>query len=678
MPTLVPVSPEELRVIKGLTPVSASEVPPAKKPLWQNAVGEAWGGLMDMARMVGGPGATRLYTEKALNAPTVAGVPTQGDPEFHNSYAGRAIRFAVPSALPLGGKGPLGLALSSAVGGGIGAASGLASKAAEDANLSAPAQMAVTMLPSLLASGGVAATKGLIRGGPSKGREIAANMDALEAKGVTDYALSQVAPEGNLRIPYFEQGAGFAFGGKTVFEKTARAQADQMQSHLAKVAGGTVNQADEAGKAAWKGLFGEKGWVSRAKENEKVLWGPVDAALEKAKVDVVTPPTYGNFTPEMAANLGRGKKPTVSQELGVRPTNYEKALKEIVGSFDSPNQSAAYSGDKVAAAERLAALQKDGGRMTFNDFKEARRIIGEANSGSRLIPAEKGLSVQQAGKLWGALMDDYRALAAKEGIANEFAAAHSYSKNYHETSRNFFKTIFGKEHEPAKIIEEIASGNFQQPGKWRALKESLDPKDYNELQQYVVNRLGVPPGSSAADWSLMTLHTNYKNAFGSSAKSGNAVADEVLGPKGDAVRDGMEAMFKVAEKTKQGAAIMFNSSGTAGSGIAGSSIQAILTGIAKAGPQLLAGGVGAAAGGGLGLAAGIATGAGMVNGAARLMTSPRFGRWLSKTAMQSTARLPAAVVALSQTPLETQEMEEAKAAFLEEYNRQFGQQTPAP
>jgi hypothetical protein len=84
-------------------------------------------------------------------------------------------------------------------------------------------------------------------------------------------------------------------------------------------------------------------------------------------------------------------------------------------------------------------------------------------------------------------------------------------------------------------------------------------------------------------------------------------------------------------------------------------------------------GVGAAAGAaatggaGAGVAAGIMAGAGLTNAGARLFTSPRFARWLSKTAFQTNARFPSAIIALSQTPLESPELEEAKAAFLEEY-----------
>lgn len=626
--------------------------PNPAKGLFQNIGAEALGGFSDLDQMLRTP----LPLGQAIQGVMgIEGPPLQGDPEFHNSGFGRGIRYAAPSAIPLGATTNAGRALTGLYGATGGFLAGVADKAAEDSGASGLERLGANVAPIIGLMGVTSGVKGVLRGSAAKGREMAANADELERLGITDYSVSQISPEGNFRLPFLEKTLSFAYGGQGEFRKLGVKQTEQLIEATRKVAGGSLDQADQTGRVIWNGLFRDKdGWVSRSRQAEETLWKPIDEALQRATV-------------QTGDSVGMAY-----EKVGVRPTNYERALKEILGQFDSPNQAQAVGADKVAAASYLEALAKDGGVMTFSDFKQLRREIGEANSGSRLIPGERSISDKQAGKLWAALMDDYRELAAKYGVEKEFAAAHSFTKEYHNTSRTFFKTLFGKDAEPTKVIDEFVQGNYQQPEKWAKLRQAVDPEEFAQIQQYVVNRLGIPSGSSVANFSLETFHTNYKNAFGASAKSGNYVADAVLGKRGTGVRDGMEALFKIADKTKQGSALLFNTSGSAGSGIAGASMQAILTGLMKSIPQIAGGGIGAAAGGPLGLAGGIAAGAGAVNVLSRLMTNPRFGRWLANNAFQSPARLPGAITVLAKTDLGSDEAEEAKQMFIDKYNELFG------
>jgi hypothetical protein len=615
-------------------------------PTWQNIAGEALGGFADIDQVLRTPAPLGAMIQAAtgMNAPGARGTPPlMGDEEFHNSAMGRGIRFAAPSAVPAGASSTAGKVLTSAAGAGAGFLSGVIDKSAEDANLPAWQRTLATMSPLVGLMGLTAGAKGLARGGPSKGREMADNIANLEKLGITDFSVAQVAPEGNSRLPLVDRGLSFGFGGQGEYKRLGQAQTAQIQSTINKLAGGTLDQADDAGRIVWDGLFAKKtGWVSRSKIAEKAMWSPVDDAFAKGRPIV-------------------------------EPKRLDAALRQIVGAYDNPGLGEAMGADKVAAKKLLDTLEAAGGKLTYDDFVQLRTDIGELNSGSKLIPGERSLSSKQAGKLWSAMLDDYFEMSSGLGVEKELTAARAYSGKYHENSRNFFKTIFGKEAEPTKIIDELVAGNFQQPSKWNALRDALDPQDFAKTQEYVINRLGVPSGSSQASWSLETFHTNYKNAFGSSAKSGTSVADAVLGKKGTGTRDGLDALFQVASKTKEGSALLFNTSGTAGAGMAGSQLQAIFQGLAKVGPQMIGGGIGAAATGtGVGLAAGAVGGAVTVNLAARLITNPRFGRWLAKTAFQSPARLPGAITVLAQTPLGDEEAELAKSYFLNTYYDLYG------
>lgn len=648
----------------------AAPVSAPQKSLLQNIAGEALGGFTDLDSLLPSPAPFGAMIQSLLG---VKGPDTQGDADFHNSAVGRGVRFAAPAVVPGAGVTKLGKAANTLTNAGAAFAGGALSKVAEDSGQNGIVQTAAALLPTLGVAGVQGAAKYAIRGGRNAAQEMMENIKSAEGMGLQDFSASQVGPTGNSRLPLLERATSFVFGGQGPFQELGRKQSAQLNAQAERIAGGTLDDAEAAGKAVWNGLFAQKaGWVSRAKASEKSLWAPVDEAIEKLTVTVPDPPARSNFTPEMRANLGR-PDPTKEVNLVEAPA-IQQALEDIVKSYDDPAMAAALGGDKVGAQTLLDAIKKAGGKMSYNDFKNLRNELGELQSGALIVPGERGINSRQAGKLWAAMVDDYAGLAAKAGVDNELSAAREFSKKYHENSRNFFGTIFGKEAEPTKIMDEIASGNFQQPAKIRALRESLGAPEFSKMQEYVINRLGTPAGSKTGTFSLETFHTNYNNRFAGAGRSGEAVADAMFGAKGSATRDALETMFKLAEKTKEGSALLFNTSGTSGSGIAGASLQAILGDLAKKTSNLAAGAATGAAitGGAPGIAGGIVGGAVLGNLSARLFTSPRFARWLSKTAFQSNARLPAAISALAQTPMESEDLTQARDEFIRLYQERAG------
>lgn len=659
----------EIRRQRVVTPTASMVPSPPKKGMLANIAAEALGGLSDLEQLLPGPPVGALIR----TATGIKGPPREGDFDFHNSTIGRGVRFAAPSAIPIGGAATrAGAVVNTATNAASGFLSGMASKYAEDKNLPPWQQALVSLLPVAGVAGLTGATRVSLRGTPGSAREMQANINQMGEMGVTDFSMSQVAPTGSSRIPLVERGTSFAFGGQGPFQTLGQKQATQLKAQAEKIAGGAVDQAETAGTAVWDGLFAEKtGWVDRAKKTEKALWSPVDAALEKAMVQFDTPANPGVWDDKLLQFTG--KTDAVSGTThAVEVPGIVKALERIVKQYDDPALAQALGGDKVGATTLLDAIKAKGGKMTYKDFTNLRNELGELQAGSLLAPSERGISATQAARLWSGMLEDYSSLAAKYGVDKELGAAREFTKQYHRNSRSFFKTIFGKEAEPTKIIDEIAVGNFQQPAKLRALSEALGPQEFGKLREYVINRMGTPAGSKSGTFSLETFHTNYNSRFAGSARSGNAVADAMFGPKGTATRDGLEAMFAMSEKTKQGSQMLFNTSGTAGSGIAGASIQATLgdltkTAIQKFGTLGAAASAGGVAMGGPGIAGGIMAGAAATNVVARLFSSPSFARWVARTANQSTARLPAAITVLSQTKMESAEMEEAKQQFIAAY-----------
>lgn len=664
----------EIRRQRVAAPAASMTPAPPKKSLLANVAAEALGGFSDLDKLLPGPPIGALVQTMT----GIKGPPKEGDFDFHNSSIGRGARFAAPSVLPVGGAATkAGAAINTVTNAASGFLSGMASKYAEDKNLPSWQQALVSMLPVAGVAGLTGATRVALRGTPGSAREMQANIEQMGDLGVTDFSMSQVAPTGNSRIPLIERGTSFAFGGQGPFQALGQKQSAQLKAQAEKIAGGTLDQAETAGTAVWEGLFAEKrGWVDRAKKTERALWSPVDAALERAMVQFDTPANPGVWDDKLLQFVGKTDAVSGSTHA-VEVPGIVKALEGIVKQYDDPALAQALGGDKVGAARLLDAIKAKGGRMTYKDFTNLRNELGELQSGSMLAPSERGINARQAARLWSGMLEDYSSLATKYGVDKELGAAREFTKQYHRNSRNFFKTIFGKEAEPTKIIDEIAVGNFQQPAKLRALREALGPQEFGKLQEYVINRMGTPAGSKSGTFSLETFHTNYNSRFAGSARSGNAVADAMFGPKGTATRDGLEAMFAMAEKTKQGSQMLFNTSGTAGSGIAGASIQATIGDLAKSAAQKFGtlgatASAGGAAFGGPGIAGGIVAGAVGTNVVARLFSSPSFARWVARTANQSTARLPAAISVLSQTKMESAEMEEAKQQFIAAYQARAG------
>lgn len=677
-----PDNATEAQVLAYAQQQAMAAPPPAEpkqntKPFWKNALSEIYGGLTDIdpAKALGAPVPLGAAIE-ALTNPGGKGVelPQMGDPQFHNSATGRGFRYVGPALIPMGKGTIAGKAAGTVANAGAAYFSGVLDKMAEDRNAPAWERVAANLAPAVGLLGLQSAVRGGFRGGPNAASEMRQNISNAESIGIKDYSVGQVAPENNSRLPLAERAISYLFGGQGPFSKLAKTQGEQAQASLENVAGGSANQADQAGATVWRGLFGENGWVSRTRAAEKGKWAPVDAAIQKATVDVPVAEVKPVWN-EQTQMFSGGSPARVDKVPGLKPTNYRKALEDILGTFDDPKQGAALQSDKVAAKSLLDALDANGGVMTVNDFQQARNLIGESNSGSKLVPGERSLSDRQAGKLWAAMLEDYKTLADQHGVSAEFEAARKFSKDYHVKSRSFFKTVFGNEAEPTKIIDEMVSGNFQKPAKWQALRQALAPEDFKQVQEYVINRLGVPGGSSANNWSLATFHTNYKNAFGSSARSGNAVADSVLGKVGTPTRDALETLFKFADKSKQGAQVLYNSSQTAPAIMASGTVDQIIKGLMRSVPAAVgAGGAAAAGAPAAGAAAMAVAGVGANNMLARAMTSPRFARWIAKSSLSGPERIPAALAVLSKTKLETPELEDLKNEFIKQMSIDRGNQ----
>lgn len=296
---------------------------------------------------------------------------------------------------------------------------------------------------------------------------------------------------------------------------------------------------------------------------------------------------------------------------------------------------------RVAELEEIAASTD--GRLPFEAIKKLRTLVGNEISDSTIasdVPRSKWKA------LYAALSDDMgEAVAGSKQGTEAWRRANRYTRAGLNRIESI-ESVIDKAGGPEAIFRAATSNTRDGATTLRAVMQSLDKDGQKTVSATVLRRLGIANPSNQDDlgeqFSTSTFLTNW-NKLSPEAK--RTLFDR-YGPR---FREDMNQIAKVAANLREGSEVFRNPSGTARQqalwSTTGGFVLSVLTGRVD-------------------VAAGIAAGVGGANLTARLMTNPRFVRWLAQSTRHPTAHTPSLINQLAQEARKTGDADLAEAVAL--------------
>lgn len=487
---------------------------------------------------------------------------------------------------------------------GVGAVTGgVASEVAREAGAGVVGQtvagLAGGIAPSLVTGAAQATVRGAFRGGEQGRQQVGRNVQTFERAGTTpsvgqatENRVSRAAETMLSRVP----------GGAGSLAKKADTQAGELatriEANASRLAGNT--SAELTGRKISKAITGTGGFVERSKATQGALYDKLDQQIPAA-------------TP-----------------TGV--TNTQSALKELTKvDPGAARTTASLVNPKIKQIADDLAADAVGGTVPYSTVKALRTRIGEQLDEGLLADMPQ----KQLKRLYAALSQDLGEAATAAGPAAR--AAWQRANNYTrarigrlEVLDNVVQKAGGGE----AIYKAATSGLADGATKLRAVMRSLDEEGQKAVSATVLRRLGRSINSQQDElgekFSTETFLTNW-NKLSNEAKS--TLFDRFGGQYS---RD-INALSKVAANLREGSAVFRNPSGTS-----------------QGAAQIATASAGAAALTSLFTSGNVVPGLGVAGsvlgnyGAARLMTNPRFVRWLAVSTKLPKSALTSQINGLSQ------------------------------
>lgn len=303
----------------------------------------------------------------------------------------------------------------------------------------------------------------------------------------------------------------------------------------------------------------------------------------------------------------------VPVDMPVPLTNTQSLLSKLTAVDPAaPNISGAViPNDITTLAENLSkdlALKPGANSLPYKALKEFRSDFGQGLFDFTLTP---DASLAQRRDVYRALGNDIEAAVNAQGPAA--SGALSRANAYYKTTQGQLEQlerVVNKAGGPEKIYSAVMSGSAEGGTTIKRVMEAVPDDAKKALTAAVLNRMGRPTpaqaGMAAEQFSPSTFMTNWN-------RLSNEARTELFGHYGPGYAKDMDQIARVADNIKTGAKVFANPSGTAGKA------SAYTYGAALVG-SLFTGGTPYLAGAGL-----------MANGAARLLTNPRFVKWLARS-----------------------------------------------
>jgi hypothetical protein len=301
-------------------------------------------------------------------------------------------------------------------------------------------------------------------------------------------------------------------------------------------------------------------------------------------------------------------------------SNTTGALKSLTNPVPgSPNISTQLANPKIARIAQAIVSDDQSGTLSFESLKQLRSAIGrEAFSSDMLIDAAPRAQMKA---LYGALTEDMRQAATRAGPGAElaFKRANQYYSALNQRVDDFLNGLSRKA-EPEKIFAAIQSNTREGGQMVTAVMRSLSQHERRAVTSAVLQKLGrATAGNQDAAGEVFSSDvflTNW-NKLTPRAKFSLFSSEPGLSQSLDAIASAANAIRKSQR-------VLANPSGTG-------QVVTSAAAVSSAGIGLFTNPWVTASVGGLFL---------IGNGAARLMTSPAFVRWLASSAKSRSADIP--------------------------------------
>lgn len=279
------------------------------------------------------------------------------------------------------------------------------------------------------------------------------------------------------------------------------------------------------------------------------------------------------------------------------------------------------------------------GKLPYEALRKLRTLVGGELENTSLVsdvPRSKWKAV------YAALSQDMEAAATTPEAKRALDRANRYF-NARATRIDDIDRVIDRNGGPEKIYQAVMGGVKDGGSTLRSVMQSLPEEGQKAVTAAALRRMGLAnPGAQDAAgeaFSAATFLTNWNKA---SPEARRALFDRY----GPGFSSDLDKIAKVAARIKEGGQAIANPSGTARQGAQ----FAYWGGL---GGALMTGQVGAALGLGLG---GIGSNIG-----ARLMTNPRFVKWLAAATEKPVGALPAQINVLKRLASESRDPEIAEA-----------------
>lgn len=439
-------------------------------------------------------------------------------------------------------------------------------------------------------------TKRVFRGG-EEGRQ-------RTAQAVQDFANSGTTPSvgqatQTRRTQATESLLARTPGAAGRIVQKAEEQGRQLGTNIERLAAQLAPRAsgEQAGRAIQRGVSGPGGFLERFK---------AQSAANYNEIDKFVPPD----TKVSASNA----QATLAQ-LATPMKGAEKTSGALINSRVSTLRD--------ALDEDLAA---NSGALPYKALKDLRTMVGEEMAGA---PFGGDVSSAVWKRLYAALSKDLEAAAT--GAGPKAKAAFDRANHYHSAGMkriDVISSVIEKNGGPEAVFRAATGGTKEGATTLRAVMQSLPDDARKMLSASVLRRMGRATAGRQDDlgetFSTETFLTNW-NSMSPQAKA------VLFDRYGAGFRADMDTVARVAANLRAGSKVFQNPSGTG---------QAVVqtTTAATAVLSLLQGRVD--------IAAGIGGGVATANLTARLMTNPRFVKWLAKTTQAPPKALPALITQL--------------------------------
>lgn len=454
---------------------------------------------------------------------------------------------------------------------------------------------------ALAAPAAAAGVRGVVRGTGETAAKFQSSLDDAATAG-TGVSLGQGLSGWRQSIAAgIETVFGKLPGGGHVLSNFAKKQSAEMGSQLDDMAMKTSARIgpETAGRVLQKGV---ENFVGRFKDKANVLYRRSESHIPD-------------------------NTPTVAY-------NYRSTLDDLAQPVQGAEQQSRVIGG--AGSEFVSRLREANmadapmGVMNFSSLKQLRSMIGSKLASSDLVVDASRAELK---KLYGAITDDLRQAAQLKGpkALADFERANKYWKAGIGRIDDVLENI-SKRANPEDAFTAVMNRSKVGSTTIRAMRRSTTPEEWDVVVSNVLKRMGAAPASSqGADGSEFfagRMLTDWNNI------SPNAKSAMFGGTRYARMAKDLDAIARTAEKIKQGPSVLANPNQATGQGT-GMLAGTLFVGTAVGGLPALAATIG-----GITVATGAAT---------KLMTSPKFLRWLARGTKISANEIPAHLARLSNT-----------------------------